>query len=215
MDPYFLTLKPSADASADSVPAWFKAAIAARGMLLAAEPATAVKVLEEGTVHSGLVIIRFAFADDLDAFWNANEAQMLAEADPGLVALACAGLPYEGWPGNFVPTIATVDIPASDAPRTFMVIEGTGTDQDRMDAYRDQILPMMRARGSYYIAFELGGNVRVLAGNWSEGIFAISRWPSKAHAEDFWYSDKYQNECIPLRTGVGKFDVQIVEGIAG
>jgi uncharacterized protein (DUF1330 family) len=215
MDPYFLTLKPSAGASADSVPAWSRAAISARGTVLAEEPASGVKVLEEGTAHTGLVIIRFAFAEDLEAFWVSPEAKALAAADSGLVALACAGLPYEGWPGNFVPTIATVDVPASEAPRTFMVIEGTGTDQDRMDAYRDQILPMMRERGSYYIAFELGGNVRVLAGEWSEGIFAISRWPSKAHAEDFWYSDKYQNECIPIRSGVGKFDVQIVEGIAG
>jgi uncharacterized protein (DUF1330 family) len=215
MDPYFLTLKPSAEGSVDSVPAWSKAAIAARGTVLAAEPADAVKVLEDGTIHTGLVIIRFAFAEDLDTFWNSPDATALTEADDGLVALACAGLPYEGWPGNFVPTIATVDVPASEAPRSFMLIEGTGTDQDRMDAYRDQILPMMRERGSYYVAFELGGNVRVLAGKWSEGIFAISRWPSKAHAEDFWYSDKYQQECIPIRTGVGKFDVQIVEGIAG
>ena len=74
---------------------------------------------------------------------------------------------------------------------------------------------MMRERGAYYIAFELGGDVEVLAGAWSEGIFAISRWPSKALAEDFWYSDKYQNEAIQIRTGVGKFDVQIIEGIAG
>jgi uncharacterized protein (DUF1330 family) len=215
MDPFFLTLKPSAERSANCVPAWSKAAIASRGTVLAAEPANSVKVLEEGTIHTGLVIIRFAFGEDLDAFWNSPDAAVLADADDGLVALACAGLPYEGWPGNFVPTIATVDVPASEAPRTFMVIEGTGTDQGRMDAYRDQILPMMRERGSYYIAFELGGNVRVLAGEWSEGIFAISRWPSKAHAEDFWYSDKYQNECIPIRAGVGKFDVQIVEGISG
>jgi uncharacterized protein (DUF1330 family) len=210
MDPYFLTLKTSHDAAG-----WAKAAVAMRGMVLAVGDQDAVKVLEEGTTHTGLVIIRFAFAEDMDAFWTSPTAKELAAGDKALVALACIGLPYEGWAGNFVPTIATVDVPASEAPRTMMVIEGTGTDQDRMDAYRDQILPMMRDRGAYYIAFELGGNVKVLAGDWSEGIFAISRWPSKAHAEDFWYSDKYQNECIPIRTGVGKFDVQIIEGVAG
>ena len=139
----------------------------------------------------------------------------MANADPALVALACNGIAYEGWPGNFVPTIATVDVPDAGAPRTFMVIEGTGTDQARMDRYRDMILPMMRARGAYYIAFELGGDVRVLAGTWSEGIFAISRWPSAALARDFWFSDQYQQQAIPIRTGVGKFDVQIIDGIAG
>lgn len=210
MDPSFLTLKTSHAAAR-----WADAASAARGVVLAAGDAQSVKPLEPGTSHSGLVIVRFAFPADLDAFWTSAGARSLADADPGLVSLACAGLPYEGWPGNFVPTIATVDVPASDAPRTFMVIEGTGTDQERMDRYRDLILPMMRERGAYYVAFELGGNVRVLAGQWSEGIFAISRWPSKAHAEDFWYSDGYQGQAVPIRTGVGRFDVQIIEGIAG
>ena len=210
MDPAFLTLKTTCNAAA-----WAEAATSARATVLAASDAGAVKPLELGTAHTGLVIMRFAFLGDLDAFWMSQGARELAGADPGLVALACAGLPYEGWPGNFVPTIATVDVPASEDPRTFMVIEGTGTDQDRMDRYRDMILPMMRERGAYYITFELGGNVRVLAGNWGEGIFAISRWPSRAHAEDFWFSDRYQRECIPIRTGVGRFDVQIIEGLAG
>ncbi len=71
---------------------------------------------------------------------------------------------------------------------------------------------MMRERGAYYIAFELGGSVTVLAGAWQEGIFAISRWPRRAHAEDFWFSERYQQTAIPIRTGVGRFDVQIIEG---
>jgi uncharacterized protein (DUF1330 family) len=210
MNPAFLTLKTSRNASQ-----WAEAGAAARGTALASGDAGAVEPLEDGTKHTGLAIIRFAFASDLDLFWDSAAAQALANADPALVALATAGLPWEGWPGNFVPTIATVNVPASDMPRTFMIIEGTGTDQKRMDQYRDRILPMMRERGAYYVAFELGGDVRVLAGEWSEGIFAISRWPSRTLARDFWYSDKYQNECIPIRTGVGHFDVQIIEGIAG
>ena len=210
MDPRFLTLKITVDNGG-----WADAITAARGTILAVGNANMVKPLESGTTHTGLVIARFAFAADRDAFWASDGAQRLAAADSGLVALACNGIAYEGWPGNFVPTIATVDVPDAGAPRTFMVIEGTGTDQQRMDRYRDMILPMMREHGSYYVAFELGGDVSVLAGDWSEGIFAISRWPSKALAENFWYSEKYQSEAIPIRTGVGKFDVQIIEGIAG
>jgi uncharacterized protein (DUF1330 family) len=209
MDPSCLTLKTTTDNSA-----WADAITAARGTVLAAGGVDAVEPLEPGTIHTGLVIARFAFASDRDAFWISQAAQQLAAADGGLVALACNGIAYEGWPGNFVPTIATVDVPDAHALRAFMVIEGTGTDQERMDRYRDMILPMMRARGAYYVAFELGGDVGVLAGEWCEGIFAISRWPSKALAKDFWFSDKYQNEAIPIRTGVGKFDVQIIEGVA-
>jgi uncharacterized protein (DUF1330 family) len=208
MSPCFLTLKTSHDAAS-----WAGRALANRGEILAASDAAQVKPLEDGTAHTGLVILRFAFAEDRAGYWTS--CQDLAAADPHLVALACNGIAWEGWPGNTVPTIATVDVPDAGAPRYFMVIEGTGTDQDRMDRYRDKILPMMRERGSYYVAFELGGDVEVWAGRWSEGIFAISRWPSRAHAEDFWYSDRYQNECIPIRTGVGRFDVQIVEGQAG
>lgn len=210
MDPAFLTLKIGGNAAR-----WAEVAADARCTVLAAGDVSVVRPLEHGTTHSGIVILRFPFRADLDDFWNRAAVRELVEVDHELVALAAAGLPWEGWPGHFVPTIATVDVPASDMPRTFMLIEGTGTDQDRMDAYRDQILPMMRDRGAYYVAFELGGNVQILAGQWNEGIFAISRWPSRALAEDFWYSDHYQNHCIPLRTGVGRFDVQIVEGVSG
>jgi uncharacterized protein (DUF1330 family) len=210
MNPSFLTLKTTAHEAG-----WADAITTARGTILAAGGADKVTPLERGTLHTGLVIARFAFLEDREAFWVSPAARQLAADDNGMVALACNGIAYEGWPGNFVPTIATVDVPDAGAPRTFMVIEGTGTDQQRMDRYRDMILPMMRERGAYYIAFELGGDVSVLAGEWSEGIFAISRWPSKASAKDFWFSDKYQNDAIPIRTGVGKFDVQIIEGIAG
>lgn len=204
--PCFLTLRTSVNEAR-----WAEAITAGRGDVLVAAALGEVTVLEPGTKHSGLVIARFAFASDRDAFWAS--ASELVAADPALVALSSGGIAWEGWPGNFVPTIATVDVPDAGEPRTFMVIEGTGTDQARMDTYRDIILPMMRERGSYYVAFELGGDVAVLAGEWSEGIFAISRWPSRAHAEDFWFSDQYQHTAIPVRTGVGRFDVLIAQGL--
>lgn len=206
MPPWFLVLKLPEGSGAAPVA---DAAATTRGVVLASADQADVAPLEPGTAHTGLVILRFAFEEDLNAFFS----NLTLPHDA--IALACAGIPHEGWPGHFVPTIATVDVPDAGAPRTYMVIEGTGNDQDRMDRYRDIILPMMRERGAYYVAFELGGNVRVLAGHWSEGIFAISRWPSRAHAEGFWFSERYQNTAIPLRTGAGRFDVQIVEGLAG
>lgn len=207
--PAFLVLKTNGGEGR-----WADAISRARGEVLAAGPRIAVTPLEPGTAHTGLVIARFPFVEDRDALWA--QSADLAASDLNLTALAAAGLPWEGWPGHFVPTVATVDVPdAGDAPRTYMLIEGTGTDQERMDRYRDIILPMMRERGAYYVAFELGGSVRVLAGAWSEGIFAISRWPSRAHAEDFWFCNEYQMTAMPIRTGAGRFDVQIIEGIAG
>lgn len=208
--PWFLTVKlPGADRGA--IDAWASAAQAARATVLAAATPNAVEPLEPGTRHTGVVIARFPSEADLRAFWASSDRPATGEA----TVLACAGLPWEGWPGHDVPTIATVTVPAAPNPRALMLIEGTGTDPDRMDRYRDIILPMMRERGAYYIAFELGGNVEVLAGDWSEGIFAISRWPEAAAAHDFWFSERYQATAIPIRTGVGRFDVQLMQGLAG
>ncbi|MEG3155670.1 DUF1330 domain-containing protein [Sphingomonas sp. RB1R13] len=208
--PAFLILKLPASTDAATVDAWSKAIATARGTVLASGTAEAVKPLEEGGAHEALVLARFAVASDLDQFWND------APTPPaGLVALAADGLAWEGWPGHDVPTIATVHVPDDGVARAYMLIEGTGHDEQRLDQYRDIILPMLRERGAYYVLFSLGGTTRVLAGKWDEAVLAISRWPSRARAEDFWYSERYQKEAIPLRTGVSRFDVQILDGLAG
>lgn len=203
--PWYLIIKHSGGALD---PAWTTACGTRGEVIVAAAPAR-VEVLEPGTVHTALFVARFAFGTDLDEAW----AAMTLPA--GGQAIAAPGLPYEGWPGHAVPTVATVQVPAGETPRAYMLIEGTGTDESRMDAYRDVILPMIRERGGYYVMFELGGNVRVLAGAWSEAIVAISRWPTAAAARDFWFSERYQTVAIPIRTGFGHFEVQLAEGLAG
>lgn len=211
--PGFAVLKlPGGDA--EQLAPWAESMSAARGTILASSPLAAVEVLEPGTRHTALLIARFAWAPDLDAWWQGAKA-LAAGLPEGAQLLAASGLAFEGWPGHPVPTIATVDVPASDEPRAYMLIEGTGTDEARMDAYRDIILPMLRERGAYYPLFELGGAVGVLHGHWQEGILAISRWPDLARAHDFWFSDRYQKVAIPTRTGAGTFDVQLTAGIAG
>jgi len=211
--PAFLLLKP-ATADAALLDSWTRAIEAAHGTILAASPPEDVEVLEKGTTHTGLLLARFAYAPDLETFWKSAKA--LAAALPkNSQAMSLPGLPFEGWPGHFVPTIATVDVPASENPRGYMLIEGTPGNEERMDQYRDTILPMLRERGGYYIAFELGGAIKVLHGEWTDMIIAISRWPDVSLAQDFWYSDRYQNVAIPIRTGHGRFDVQLTAGIAG
>ena len=208
--PAFLILKFPAPDDEASIERWSRAIGAARGTILAAATADVVKQLEDGSAHDSLVLARFPTASDLDQFWSSAPEQ-----PAGFVALAAEGLPWEGWPGHDVPTIATVAVPDDGAPRCYMLIEGTGHDEERLDRYRDIILPMLRERGAYYVLFSLGGTTRVLSGEWDEAVLAISRWPSQARAEEFWYSDRYQKVAIPVRTGVSRFDVQIVNGIAG
>ncbi len=206
--PWYLIVKLRGGGTPD---AWAAACTAARGEAVVCAGDPQVEPLEPGTTHTSLLIARFAFETDLDAAWAVIAPEVPAAAQ----ALAAPGLPYEGWPGHAVPTIATVTVPAGDTPRAYMLIEGTGTDEGRMDAYRDVILPMIRERGGYYTLFELGGSVRVLAGQWSEAILAISRWPTTAAARDFWFSERYQTVAIPIRTGFGHFEVQLAEGLAG
>lgn len=213
LQPAFLIIKPST-ADVALIDSWTHTIADARGTVLAAAGPDTVEILEAGTRQTGLIIARFAWGPDLDAFW-AGAAPLAALLPEGSQVLAANGLPWQGWPGHMVPTIATVHVPAADAPPAYMLIEGTTFDQARMDDYRDIILPMIRERGGYYPLFELGGSVRVLHGYWREDIFAVSRWPSAAHAHDFWFSDRYQNVAIPTRTGAGRFDVQLTNGIAG
>lgn len=210
MNPHFLILKSAGDLARAL---WIERIEAGRGEVLADADRAGVTPLEQGSAHQHLIIARFPFVADLDEMWTRSR-DLVGKAD-GLTALAAPGLPWEGWPGHFVPTIATVDVPDAGVAPAYMLIEGTGSDDGRMNAYRDIILPMLRERGAYYTLFELGGGVRVLAGEWEEAVLAISRWPSRLLAESFWYSDRYQREAIPVRTGFSRFDVQLVEGIAG
>ena len=55
------------------------------------------------------------------------------------------------------------------------------------------------------------GEVTALSGVWRDQIFAISRWPTRAAAEDFWFCDRYQTQAIPLRVGYGRFDVNLLD----
>jgi len=209
-NPHFLIVKLPGGTAAD-LARWHEPVERARGLILASSPAEAVEALEAGTKHTGLLIARFAHQDELDAAWAAAPRDLPSDAQ----VLAAPGLPWEGWPGNFVPTIATVDVPQSDSARAYMLIEGTGTNEEAMDRYRDIILPMLRERGAYYPVFEFGGGVRALHGSFAWAFIAISRWPDLARARDFWFCDRYQTVAIPTRTGAGAFEVQVTEGLAG
>jgi uncharacterized protein (DUF1330 family) len=93
-----------------------------------------------------------------------------------------------------------------------MLIRGSASDPARMDGYRDVILPMIKERGGYYEVFALQpGAVVAWSGAWTEQIFAISRWPERSAAEDFWYSDRYQSVAIPKRLGAGRFAVHLLD----
>lgn len=190
------------------------------GEVLGCEPLERVELLEPGTPAAAVLVARWPTREGLDRAWALGvEAQFaeLAAGRQGALALAAEGLPPEGLPDALdIPTAASVPVEELHVPPSWMVIDGSVSDPVRIVAYRDIILPMMFERGSLYIAFCIGGSgVRVLRGAWDEQIFAISRWPTHASAHSFWYSERYQTEAIPIRTGIGAFHVHLLRGRAG
>ncbi|MEM6852092.1 MAG: DUF1330 domain-containing protein [Pseudomonadota bacterium] len=208
--PAFLIVRSKAPAS--RFHAFCRANAGGAGAVFAARPVEDVCALEPGSVPLNTWIAKYGSLDEAKAAWSGMDAAALAEPEPPLV-LAANAVPDEGLPPelDFVPTHTNVEAPPGQPP-TLMVIEGSASDPDEMDKYRDIILPMMRERGAYYLCFQIGGDVEVLSGTWSEGIFAISRWSDAHLARDFWLSPRYQDDAIPIRINIGSFQVVTLEG---
>jgi uncharacterized protein (DUF1330 family) len=190
-------------------------AVAARhgGKVRVCRPVHEVTAIEPGSLPCHLWIAEFPSRAKADAAWADLKGQVAAiTQDIPPVILSMDGVPPVGLP-DFIPTPSNVTAPESLLSPAYFLIEGTATDQARMDQYRDILLPMMKQRSAYYVAFELGGSVRVLSGKWSEAIFAISRRPSVAFAYDAWMAARYQKDAVPLRLGIGKFSVLVADGV--
>lgn len=167
-----------------------------------------VELFEPGSVAAHTLITPFASREEARGAFDQMPLDLIAQPAEPLVLLTGA-VPPEGFDDPAIPTAANVSVPEGADP-VLMLIEGSASDQDRMDAYRNVLLPMMFELGSYYTVFDLGGSVDVLSGEWDEAIFAISRWPSRDAARAFWMSDKYQQEGIPLRLDIGRFEVAVI-----
>jgi uncharacterized protein (DUF1330 family) len=189
------------------------------GAVLARAPPGRVAGLEPGTVASGLLIAKWPDAAAAKAAADLTLLPALRAALPSQtqpLVLAVEGLPEHGLPEMMdIPTVASVPRPASPAGNVLLVIRGSAWDQAKLDQYRDVILPMHKERAGYYEVFAVApGQVVALHGEWRDQIFAISRWPTRAAAEDFWYSRRYQETAIPIRLGAGRFTVHMLEATA-
>ena len=194
------------------------AALAERngGTVFAHAPAGRVACLEPATVGAGLLIARWPDWGPAKAAASGALLKHLEKSlphGPQPTVMIAEGLPPEGLPQMLdVPTVASVPKPPMGLRNMFLLIRGSSWDQPKLDAYRDVILPMHKERGGYYESFAIApGQVEAISGKWNEQIFAISRWPTRASAEDFWFSQRYQTVAIPLRLGAGRFAVHGLE----
>lgn len=188
----------------------------AGGEVLACSHAGRVSCLEPGTVGAGILLGRWPGPGPAVSAAVEQLVALLRGALPPRTVpqvLLVEGLPAEGLPlVPDIPTVASVPVAPRVPRNALMVIRGSASDQARMDGYRDVILPMLKERGGYYEVFALQpGAVTAFSGGWQEQIFAISRWPARANAEDFWYSERYQTVAIPKRIGAGRFTVNLLD----
>lgn len=190
---------------------------ASGGVVHAYDPPGKISCLEPGTIGAGLLLASFADGAALRRTADGKIVPQLKSALPSGCAasvLQVNGLPANGLPEMMdVPTVASVPRCPPEPRNALMLIRGSVFDQARVDKYRDVILPMLKERAGYYEVFALAqGEVTALMGEWRDMIFAISRWPTRAAAEDFWYSERYQKTAIPLRlNGAGKFTVNLLD----
>jgi hypothetical protein len=186
---------------------------AAGGEMLAHAPAGRVALLEPGAVSSGILLARWGDAGQLAQTIERIILPALKSVQSTPLVLQVNGLPPNGLPEMMdIPTVASVPVAPRVPRNALMVIRGVAFDQDRIGGYRDIILPMMKERDSYYEVFALQpGEVIAHSGEWTDQIFAISRWPHRGKAEDFWFSRRYQTEAIPHRIGAGRFSVHVLD----
>ena len=94
----------------------------------------------------------------------------------------------------------------------YMLVIGQVHDGDKMQVYakaiRDHLL--YEQEQGYYTA--IGKPVEMFEGEWpGNQSVVLARFPSRAHAQRFWYSDAYQNQVKPLREGAGDFTVAVFD----
>lgn len=216
--PRFLVIEvPDLVAARRCFPALQKHTAATGGTVLAAALPRAVEVLEAGSRLAAVFIARWQDAAALEASWRDGGADAFAAAAavPGSRAISVQGIPTAGLPGDFLPTVATVEAPKLASPPAYMLVQGSVSGLEAIQKYVEIIMPMLRERRGYYVVYAEAPDVTVLHGQWNEQAFIVSRWPTIDAARDFWWCERYQDSAIPIRTGHGAFTVLLMPGIAG
>jgi len=102
--------------------------------------------------------------------------------------------------------------PATPKP-AFLMITARVTDRAKMAAYSKALddSGLLAAHGGDY---QFTGQPANRVEGWPDGVGAVLvRFPSRADAESFWFSAKYQDDLKPLRRGAGTLQAAIFDGV--
>ena len=103
--------------------------------------------------------------------------------------------------------IALQTAPAEQARPGYMIVIGTAVDSARMGPYARATIPLLLEYGGELLFISEEGMAEVLEGGPFESSIRVFRFPSLQHARDFYHSERYQLEAIPLREGLGQLEV--------
>lgn len=117
-----------------------------------------------------------------------------------------------------LPSLSAKAEDACDKP-VDMVILSIVHDVERYQAYRASFIELGTLE-------EFGGRVisvgtrlefepEILEGAWPDDRHSfVIRWPCAAAAHEFWNSEIYQTQQLPLRVGAGHYDIALFPAIA-
>ena len=101
--------------------------------------------------------------------------------------------------------------PSCDDP-VYLVVWIENLDRSKSGAYAAALREsgLVRRNGGEYLMVSPPN--LMLEGDWPEERgFVVERYPCRAAFENFWFSDTYQNELIPLREGSGDYTIALFE----
>jgi uncharacterized protein (DUF1330 family) len=193
--------------------------VAGHARTLSCQPYLAARLhecrfLEPNSTCAHVAVIACPSKNAARALWSKlqeNSLIDLVDTEKHAQCILVPNLPEEGLPDPSIPTAANTAASEDHGKPAFMIIEGSVSDQLRIDQYRAIILPMIGQRRAFYSVFAFADEVEVLRGKWPHQVFIISQWNAISSALDFWLSDRYQREAIPTRTGAGTFEVMLTD----
>lgn len=95
------------------------------------------------------------------------------------------------------------------APPGYMVVISIDVDASRMGAYARATVPLLLQYGGRLLFVSEEGQAEVLEGEDHPASIRVFEFPSLQHARDFYYSETYQQQAIPLRAGNGRLQVLV------